>query len=200
MPPVLFFASPRSSVEEQRFPKPRAQVRFLPGASGCHVLPPRRTAATASRRELTPSAQEMPDVVLDRLGTQVELLGDLLGRASLLEQVKHLGLPGCEVRGGALGSSSAAPDRSPKTPTTRSPSVRGTALTSSTRRAPPVETSTPVVSVAAVVPSTLRANSSRARVRSSAPTTVVKCRPRTSPRRRSAAGLIHRTMPSRSST
>jgi hypothetical protein len=29
---VPFAPSPRSSVEEQRFPKPRAQVRFLPGA------------------------------------------------------------------------------------------------------------------------------------------------------------------------
>ena len=48
-------------------------------------------------------AQEMPDVVLDRLGAQVELLSDLLGRASLLEQAKHLGLPGREVRGGRAG-------------------------------------------------------------------------------------------------
>ena len=39
-------------------------------------------------------------MVLDRLGAQVQLLSDLLGRASLLEESKHLGLPGREVRGG----------------------------------------------------------------------------------------------------
>src|SRR3954464_13976838 len=33
-PPVLCLGCPRSSVEEQRFPKPRAQVRFLSGGFG----------------------------------------------------------------------------------------------------------------------------------------------------------------------
>ena len=89
---------------------------------------------------------------------------------------------------------------SPKTPTTRSPPISGTALTSSARRVPSVETKTPLVSVAAVVPSTLRAKSSCARARSSRPTTNVKCRPRTSPSRRSAAGLIQRTTPAVSRT
>ena len=42
-------------------------------------------------------------MVLDRLGAQVKLLSDLLGRASLLEQAKHFGLPGREVRGGRAG-------------------------------------------------------------------------------------------------
>ena len=48
-------------------------------------------------------AQEMPDVVLDRLGAQVELLSDLLGRTSLLEKTKHLALARGEVRGGCAG-------------------------------------------------------------------------------------------------
>jgi hypothetical protein len=65
-------------------------------------------------------------------------------------------------------------------------------------RVPSVETRTPVASVAGTEPSTLRAKSSRARVRSSGPTTVVKCRPFTLPSTRSAAGLIHRMTPSAS--
>ena len=39
-------------------------------------------------------SQQMADVVSDRLGAEVEFLGDLLGRASLFEKAKHLGLSG----------------------------------------------------------------------------------------------------------
>jgi hypothetical protein len=41
----------------------------------------------------------MADVVPDRLGAQVELGGDLLRRAALFQQTKHLDLTGSEMRG-----------------------------------------------------------------------------------------------------
>src|SRR6478609_9019603 len=44
------------------------------------------------------SPKETAHVVLDRLGTQVELGGDLLRRAAVLEQTEHLDLPGGEMR------------------------------------------------------------------------------------------------------
>ncbi len=96
--------------------------------------------------------------------------------------------------------SSGRPSNSPKTPTTRSPLLSGTALISTATRVPAVETRTPVASVAGEVPSTFRENSSRARRLSSGATTEVKWRPRTSPTSRSAAALIHRTMPVESRT
>ena len=45
-------------------------------------------------------AKEMTDVVADRFRAQMQLLGDLLGRASLLNKAKHLSLAGrqCRVR------------------------------------------------------------------------------------------------------
>jgi len=130
-------------------------------------------------------------VVFHCLDAQVEFLRDLLGRASLLEQAQHFGLARRQVRGGVLTSSLGSPVRSPKTPTTCLPPISGTALTSSASRVPSGETNTPLASVAAVVPSTLRAKSSCARARSSGLSTDVKCLPRTLPSSRSAAGLIH---------
>ena len=44
------------------------------------------------------SAKEMTDVVSDGFGAQVELMGDLLGRVSPLEEAKHLGLTGSQCR------------------------------------------------------------------------------------------------------
>ena len=43
-------------------------------------------------------------MVPDRLGAEVELGGDLLGRAALLEQAKHLDLAGGEMRGRWCGA------------------------------------------------------------------------------------------------
>ena len=43
-------------------------------------------------------AKQMPDAVPDRLDGQMELGGDLLRRASLLQQTKHLDLTGGELR------------------------------------------------------------------------------------------------------
>jgi hypothetical protein len=43
--------------------------------------------------------EETANVVPDRLSAQVELAGDLLRRASLLQQTEHLDLAGGEVRG-----------------------------------------------------------------------------------------------------
>ncbi len=43
------------------------------------------------------------DVVPDRLGAQVELGGDLLRRAALLQKTKHLDLTGGEMRGWRCG-------------------------------------------------------------------------------------------------
>ena len=62
---------------------------------------------------------------------------------------------------------------SPKTPTTRSPLMSGTALISTATRVPAVETRTPVASVAGEVPSTFWEKSSRARRLSSGATTEV---------------------------
>ncbi len=47
------------------------------------------------------SPEETADVVPDRFGAQVELGGDLLRRAALLEKAKHLDLAGGEMRGAA---------------------------------------------------------------------------------------------------
>ncbi len=116
-----------------------------------------------------------------------------LRRAALLEQAKHLDLTGSQMRVGRGGPLSARPSSRPKTPTTRSPLMSGTALISTATRTPAVETKTPVASVDGEVPSTFWANSSRARRLSSGATTEVKWRPRMSPRSCSAAGLIQRT-------
>ena len=43
-------------------------------------------------------AKETADVVANGFGAQVKLFGDLLGRASLLEEAEHLGLTGGEMR------------------------------------------------------------------------------------------------------
>jgi hypothetical protein len=43
-------------------------------------------------------SQQVPDVIPHRFGTQVQLLGDLLGRAAPLEQTQNLGLPWREMR------------------------------------------------------------------------------------------------------
>ena len=94
-----------------------------------------------------------------------------------------------------MGSSSGRPSNNPNTPTTRSPLINGTELISTATRVPPVETKTPAESVAGELPSTFRENNSRARRLSSAATMDVKWRPRTSPRSRSAAGLIEGTTP-----
>ena len=72
----------------------------------------------------------MADVVSDCLGAQVELGGDLLRRAALLQKSKHLDLTGGEMRVGRCGSVSGRPSSSPKTPTTRSPFMSGTELSS----------------------------------------------------------------------
>jgi hypothetical protein len=120
-------------------------------------------------------------VVSDGLGAQVELGGDLLRRAALLEKTKHLDLARGEMRVRRCGPVVGAPSNSPKPPTTRSPLISGTELISTATRVPAVETKTPVASVAGEVPSTFRANSSRARRLSSGATTEVKSRPRTSP-------------------
>jgi hypothetical protein len=114
----------------------------------------------------------------------VELGGDLLGRAPLLQQAKHLDLTGSEVRLWRGGLSPGRSSNSPKTPTTRSPFMSGTALISTATRSPAVDSNTPLASVAAVVPSTFRVNSSLARRLSSGATTEVKWRPRN--RRRAA--------------
>ena len=47
----------------------------------------------------TEGAKETADVVPDRLGAQMELGGDLLRRAALLEKTQHLDLTGGEMRG-----------------------------------------------------------------------------------------------------
>ena len=120
-------------------------------------------------------------MVPDRLGAQVELGGDLLRRAALLQKTKHLDLAGREVRRWRRGHVVGRPSNSPKTPTTRSPFISGTKLISTATRVPSVDTRTPVASVAGVVPITFRENSSRARRLSSGATTEVKWRPRTSP-------------------
>ena len=49
------------------------------------------------------SPEEPADVVPDRLGAQVELGGDLLRRAALLEKAKYLDLTGREMRGRHCG-------------------------------------------------------------------------------------------------
>ena len=73
-------------------------------------------------------AKHVADVIADRLGGQMQLVGDLPGRASVFEQSEHLGLPRCEVR---VWRCLAVPRRSPtswpKTPTMRSPFLSGTA-------------------------------------------------------------------------
>ena len=92
--------------------------------------------------------KETADVVPDRLGAQVELGGDLLRRAALLQKTKHLDLAGVRCGRGAVGVSSGRSSISPKTPTTRSPFMSGTELTSTGTRVPAVETRSPVASVA----------------------------------------------------
>ena len=42
--------------------------------------------------------KHVTDVVVDRLRAEVELVGDLFGRASVFEQTKHLDLAGGEMR------------------------------------------------------------------------------------------------------
>jgi len=42
--------------------------------------------------------EEAADVVANRLGAREQLIGDLSGRAALLEETKHLGLTPCEAR------------------------------------------------------------------------------------------------------
>jgi hypothetical protein len=81
-------------------------------------------------------AKETADVVPDRLGAQVELVGDLLGRAALLEKTKHLDLAGVRCGCGAVAVSSDRSSNSPNTPTTRSPFISGTELISTGTRVP----------------------------------------------------------------
>jgi hypothetical protein len=131
--------------------------------------------------------KETADVVPDCLGAQVELGGDLLRRAALRQQTKHLDPTGGEMRMRRCGTVVRASLEQAETPTTRSPFISGTALISTATGVPPVETKTPVAAVDEAVPSTFRENSSRARRLSSGATTEVNWRPRTSPTRRSAA-------------
>ena len=117
--------------------------------------------------------QEVADVVPDCLGAQVQLGGDLLRRVAPLQEMKHLDLTGGEMRVWRCGLSSGCPSISPKTPTTRSPLLSGTELSSTATRVPPVETKKPVASVAGAVPSTFWENNSWARRFSSGATTEV---------------------------
>ena len=107
---------------------------------------------------------------------------------------------GVRCGGGAVRMSSGRSSISPNTPTTRSPFMSGTALSSTATRVPEVETKTPVASVAGELPSTFREKSSRARRLSSGATTEVKWRPRTSPTSCLAAALSQRTTPVSSRT
>ena len=95
-------------------------------------------------------------MVPDCFGAQVQFSGDLFGRAALFEKSKHIDLRGVRCGGGAVGLWSRCSSISPKTPTTRSPFLSGTALISTASRVPSVETRTPVASVAGAVPSTFR--------------------------------------------
>jgi hypothetical protein len=135
------------------------------------------------------------EVVLDRVVTHVKLCGNLLVRAPLLQQSQHLDLTGGEMRvrrcGCLLGASLEQPEDADHAFT----APERTELISTATRVPTFETRTAVASVAGAVPSTFCENSSRARRESSGATTEVKRRPRTSPRRRSAAGLIQRMIP-----
>ena len=115
----------------------------------------------------------MADVVPDRLGTQVELGGDLLRRAALLQETEYLRLARSEMRVRCCGRVVGASSMSPKTPTTRSPFTNRTALTSTGTRVPVIETRWPVASLVGEVPSIFSANRSRARRASSGATTEV---------------------------
>ena len=116
--------------------------------------------------------EETADVVPDRLGAQMELGGDLLGRAALLQEPKHLDLAGVRCgcgavacRRGVLQQPEDADD--PFTVHERhGADLHGHPL-------PRRRDRTPVASVAGAVPSTLRVNSSRARRLSSGATTEV---------------------------
>ena len=83
----------------------------------------------------------------------MELGGDLLRRVALLQEPKHLDLPGAEMRGWRCGAVVGRSSINPKTPTTRSPSLSVTELTSTDTRVPAVETRWPVASLATEVPS-----------------------------------------------
>jgi hypothetical protein len=58
--------------------------------------------------------EETADVVPDSLIAQVECVGDLLRRASLLEKTKHFDLAGGEVRGRRCGCFVRASFQEPK--------------------------------------------------------------------------------------
>ena len=82
-------------------------------------------------------------MVPDCFGAQVELGSDLLRRAALFQKTKHLDLAGGEMRGWRSESCrQGVPPISPKTPTTRSPLLSGTALISTATRSPAVEDKT----------------------------------------------------------
>ena len=115
-----------------------AKLRIPSPPVNLHVLPRAPTVSGGGdgfeTRGHSEGSQQMADVVADRLRAQVELLRDLLRRASLLKDLQHLGLAGREVpRAACSPPRRAGPVSSPKTPTTRSPPISGTALTSSAR-------------------------------------------------------------------
>jgi len=62
------------------------------------LLPPDRDGFEA--RVGVERPHEVADVVPHRLGAEVELMRDLLGRAAMLKQVQHLGLPRRQARMG----------------------------------------------------------------------------------------------------
>ncbi len=121
-------------------------------------------------------AEQVPDVVADRLGAQMELVGYLARRPAALEQLQHLVLPRREVE------------------------LRmGVRLLDEIRDlAEDADDVLPVVT--RTEPTTFLANRSRARRVSSGATMLVKCRPRASPTRRRPAAFNHRTTPLASRT
>ena len=137
----------------------------------------------------TEGLKETADVVPYRLWAQVELGGDLLRRATLLEQTEYLDLAGSEMWrwgcGAVVGLFLDQPEDADD-PLTVHERHRAELYGNPP---PAVETKTPLASVAGEVPSTFWEKSSRARRLSSGATTEVKWRPRTSPTSRSAARI-----------
>ena len=98
--------------------------------------------------------EETADVIPDRLAAQVQLRGDLLRRAALLQKSKHLDLTWSEMRGWRCGAVVGASFDQPEDTDYRFTALEGgTALTSTGTLVPAVETKTPVTSVATEVPS-----------------------------------------------
>ena len=145
-------------------------------------------------------AEDVANVVADRLDAQVQLTGDVVRPPAVLEQAEHLGLTWGQMRvSGPRRCLVDVRDLAEDADHAVALDERD-ALSSTPIRSPSAPITTTWESCGFGGPAMFRAKTSRDRRVSSGATTEVNCRPRTSPTSRRAAGFNQRMIPSGSTT